>query len=247
MDEITFDADSFSVYGVLYSVDFIYEGYKFSMEGEGSILLSELADRLELYEKDYDKAFSVKNVSSVSFTDNDLLKVEKQADGDWLLTSLASFTSGEILTIEMNDGAKFLIEVTDPPANQTGSTTTDLSKVLSSVTITGNGETFDANGQVTLIRGVEYRIDLNDVAHLHWWKFMAMFEGLSRDHEIQRIMQIRGTDLASIENQKERQRIAKLQDRYRICNQSRGKRLQLKLLVLSLRLLPLVCCLYLMN
>ena len=61
----------------------------------------------------------------------------------------------------MNDGAKFLIEVTDPPANQTGSTTTDLSKVLSSVTITGNGETFDANGQVTLIRGVEYRIDLN--------------------------------------------------------------------------------------
>ena len=52
VDEITFDADSFSVYGVLYSVDFIYEGYKFSMEGEGSILLSELADRLELYEKD---------------------------------------------------------------------------------------------------------------------------------------------------------------------------------------------------
>ena len=53
VDEITFDADSFSVYGVLYSVDFTYEGYKFSMEGEGSILLSELAERLELYEKDY--------------------------------------------------------------------------------------------------------------------------------------------------------------------------------------------------
>ena len=53
VDEIIFDADSFSVYGVLYSVDFTYEGYKFSMEGEGSILLSELADRLELYEKDY--------------------------------------------------------------------------------------------------------------------------------------------------------------------------------------------------
>ena len=86
VDEITFDADSFSVYGVLYSVDFTYEGYKYSMEGEDSILLSELAERLELYEKDYDKAFSVKNVSSVSFTDNDLLKVEKQADGDWLLT-----------------------------------------------------------------------------------------------------------------------------------------------------------------
>lgn len=62
----------------------------------------------------------------------------------------------------------------------------------------------------------QYGIDLNEIDYLHWWKFMAMFEGLSRDHEIQRIMQIRGTDLASIENQKERQRIMKLQDRYRI-------------------------------
>lgn len=62
----------------------------------------------------------------------------------------------------------------------------------------------------------QYRIDLNDIDYLHWWKFMAMFEGLRRDHEIQRIMQIRGTDLASIENQKERQRIMRLQDRYRL-------------------------------
>lgn len=61
----------------------------------------------------------------------------------------------------------------------------------------------------------QYRIDLNE-AEIHWWKFMAMFEGLRRDHEIQRIMQIRGTDLASIENQKERQRIMRLQDRYRL-------------------------------
>ena len=62
----------------------------------------------------------------------------------------------------------------------------------------------------------QYGIDLNEIDYLHWWKFMAMFEGLSRDHEIQRIMQIRGTDLASIENQKERQRMMKLQERYRI-------------------------------
>ena len=45
---------------------------------------------------------------------------------------------------------------------------------------------------------------------------MAMCEGLRRDHEIQRIMQIRGTDLASIENQKERQRIMRLQEIYRL-------------------------------
>ncbi|MBP5410868.1 MAG: bacteriophage Gp15 family protein [Lachnospiraceae bacterium] len=61
----------------------------------------------------------------------------------------------------------------------------------------------------------QYRVDLNE-AEIHWWKFMAMFEGLRRDHEIQRIMQIRGTDLASIENQKERQRIMRLQEIYRL-------------------------------
>lgn len=52
-------------------------------------------------------------MSNVSFTDYDLVKIEKQADGDWLLTSLTPFTSEETLTIEMNDGVKFEIEVTD--------------------------------------------------------------------------------------------------------------------------------------
>ena len=62
----------------------------------------------------------------------------------------------------------------------------------------------------------QYGIDLNEVNYLHWWKFMAMFEGLNRDHESQRIMQIRATDLSTIENAKERQRIMRLQNRYRI-------------------------------
>lgn len=113
VDEIKFEADSFSVYGVIYTVDFTYDGYTFSMPGEGTILLSELAKKLNLYEKDLDKSFSVKNVKEVSFTDYDLVKVEKQADSDWLLTSLAPFTSEETLTITMNDGVKFVIDVTD--------------------------------------------------------------------------------------------------------------------------------------
>ena len=63
------------------------------MPGEGSVLLSILAGELDLYEKDYDKAFSIDNVGKVEFTDYDLIKIDKQADGDWLLTSLASFES----------------------------------------------------------------------------------------------------------------------------------------------------------
>ena len=96
--DIKFTADSFSVYGVVYTVDFTYGGFTYKMDGDGSILLSVLAEELGLYEKDYDKAFEISNVSDVTFTDYELIEVEKQADGDWLLTSLGSFTSEETLT-----------------------------------------------------------------------------------------------------------------------------------------------------
>ena len=138
VSEIAFDAESFSVYGVIYTVDFTYGGYTFSMPGEGSILLSDLAEKLGLYEKDLDKAFSVSNVSDVTFTDYDLLKIEKQADGDWLLTSLASFTSEETLTVLMKDGVKFEIKVTDPPAGDTGWTeSSDLTNFLTNAAVSG--------------------------------------------------------------------------------------------------------------
>ena len=110
VSEIAFDAESFSVYGIVYTVDFTYDGYTYCIEGGSSIYLSELAQILGLYETDLDKAFSVGNVSNVSFTDYDLVKIEKQADGDWLLTSLAPFTSEETLTIEMNDGVTFIVD-----------------------------------------------------------------------------------------------------------------------------------------
>ncbi len=113
VSEIAFDAESFSVYGIVYTVDFTYDGFTYCIEGGSSIYLSELAQIIGLYETDLDKAFSVGNVSNVSFTDYDLAKIEKQADGDWLLISLAPFTSEETLTIEMNDGVTFIVDVTD--------------------------------------------------------------------------------------------------------------------------------------
>ena len=49
VDEIEFDAPSFSVYGVLYTVDFQFEGFTFSMAGNSTILLSGLAQKLNFY------------------------------------------------------------------------------------------------------------------------------------------------------------------------------------------------------
>lgn len=62
----------------------------------------------------------------------------------------------------------------------------------------------------------QYQIDLNDIDYLHWWKFMALFEGLKRDNELLRIMEIRATDATAIENPKEKNRILRLQEHYRI-------------------------------
>ena len=128
------------------------------MPGEGSVLLSILAGELDLYEKDYDKAFSIDNVGKVEFTDYDLIKIDKQADGDWLLTSLASFESKETLTITMEDGVKFVIAVTDPPETRT-QTSSDLTNFLTKVII--QGATQNSDGTYVVKQGTDYSLIAN--------------------------------------------------------------------------------------
>ena len=113
VDEVAFEAESFSVYAVLYTVDFKFKDYAFSMPGESSILLSEVASRLGFYSESETREFSVQDVSNVTFSSNDLIKTEKQEDGDWLLTSLKAFSTKETLTIDMVNGDQFVVDVTD--------------------------------------------------------------------------------------------------------------------------------------
>lgn len=60
----------------------------------------------------------------------------------------------------------------------------------------------------------QYGIDLNDIEHLHWWKFRAMFDALKEDNEIVKVMRYRATDLSTIKDKHERNRIAKLKAIY---------------------------------
>ena len=113
VDEIAFEAESFSVYAVLYTVDVKFKDYAFSMPGEGSILLSELAQKLGFYSESETREFSVQDVGNVTFTSNDLVKTERQEEGDWLLTSLKAFSTEETLTIDMVNGDQFVVDVTD--------------------------------------------------------------------------------------------------------------------------------------
>nr|DAR17228.1 MAG TPA: hypothetical protein [Caudoviricetes sp.] len=60
----------------------------------------------------------------------------------------------------------------------------------------------------------QYRIDLNEIEYLHWWKFQALFKSLESHNKIVEMMSYRATDLSSIENKRERERIAKLKRIY---------------------------------
>ncbi len=116
-DQVVFDADQFSVYAIVYTVDFTFSGYTYSMEGGSSILLSSLASQLGLHDSEHDKDFDINEVAGVSFSDPSLVSIE-QRDNDYMLTSLQPFTSDETLTIAMNDGSKYLVDVTDAQVNQ---------------------------------------------------------------------------------------------------------------------------------
>ena len=138
---VAFEAGSFSVYGVVYTVDFAYEEYTYSIRGGNSILLSDMVK--ELHISDNDAAF-MSRVKNVEFTDPALMRVtyinnpttvaaveeyifdvvfddaekepgsnRKLDEGEWLLTSLAPFKTEEALTITLDSGRQIVITVLD--------------------------------------------------------------------------------------------------------------------------------------
>lgn len=60
----------------------------------------------------------------------------------------------------------------------------------------------------------QYRIDLNEVEYLHWWKFQALFKSLESHNKIVEMMSYRTVDLKKIKDKNERERIAHLQRVY---------------------------------
>ncbi|MBQ9708545.1 MAG: hypothetical protein IJV66_05115, partial [Firmicutes bacterium] len=108
MQQASFAADSFSVYAVVYTVDFYYGEYEYHMNGGEDMLLSELFGALGI-----DVAAS--DVSSVKFSDSDLLEITK-TKSDYKLSSLKPFDTEELLTITMENGDVYEVKVTDAVA-----------------------------------------------------------------------------------------------------------------------------------
>lgn len=62
----------------------------------------------------------------------------------------------------------------------------------------------------------QYNIDLQDIRHLHWWKFKAMFKSLNEDNKIVKIMQYRSIDLSEIKDKEQNAYYRKMKKLYEI-------------------------------
>ncbi len=151
-DEVAFEAESFSVYAVAYTVDFALTDkdgntYTFALEGGKQITLSELFVMLGAMDEETSKKLVSEDVESVSFTNEELVKVvpieedttlaniltalemearegaeeESYFAPDYLLMSLQSFETDELLTITLKSGLEVVVKVTDPPSSTSSS------------------------------------------------------------------------------------------------------------------------------
>ena len=146
-EAVEFATDGFSVYVVCaYTVDFHWGDYTYSIAGENEILLSQLLEKLGVTE------ITLSDVVSVSFSNPNYISIE-QTGSDWLLRSLAPFSTEEVLVLTLTNGKSVEIKVTDAvtlPVNGTwnngsngsGTWNIDENGVL---TVTGSGAMKDYN------------------------------------------------------------------------------------------------------
>ena len=111
--EVVFDADSFSIYAIVYSVSFEYEVdgqvYTSTMPGAQDKLLSELIRELNVVSEEQFADFMAK-IAEVSISNPEVLKIS-EIESDWTIRPLKNSEEEEALTIVMQDGATFRITV----------------------------------------------------------------------------------------------------------------------------------------
>ncbi len=68
-----------------------------------------------------------------------------------------------------------------------------------------------------------YGIDITTIPYMHWWQFLALFEGLPENTEIKERIYYRTVDLNEVESKEERKRIKKIKKRIALKAQGRRK------------------------
>ena len=156
---VEFEAESFSVYGVIYTVDFEYTDpitgqiYTFKLNGGESINLTDLLVTLGIKSAEEVEQFVAEEVENVEFSDPELVKVTRQGkvlglfgSEDWLLESLKPFNTEETLTISLKNGGKIVVKVTDAiDLNHNNTQLTAFQSANTDVTYDPNEEVYKAN------------------------------------------------------------------------------------------------------
>ena len=99
--EINFEADGFSVYGLVYTVDFSYEGLEYSLEGGSMIRLPQLVEALQIMDKISGRPLNAADIQKVEFSNPDLMSIRHEtisqgySADDWVFVSLAPFDTQE--------------------------------------------------------------------------------------------------------------------------------------------------------
>ena len=161
---VTFETDGFSVFAVVYTVDFEYsvngKMYQFSLPGGEKIALSDLIEVLGIIDDAnsgekavFDNTDSfLKEVENAAFSNETLVKVTKNPTGDdWTLESLAPFRTEESLSITMKNGDVVTVKVMDAQES------TDLGAFLTKVTV--SGATLE-DGNYVVVPGQTYGITM---------------------------------------------------------------------------------------
>ncbi len=168
-NEVVFDADAFSAYVLVYTVDFSYGSEEYSIPGGSFIMLSDVLNELRIQKNNNGDILLIKDVESVKFSDENLIEIE-QEDYDWKLTSKQAFKSEETLTLSLTDGDTVQITVTDAQE------ITNLGELISEMSISGAtlgddgkyhvaaGDTFTINISFAETTGVQFDMN-NDLTY----------------------------------------------------------------------------------
>lgn len=62
----------------------------------------------------------------------------------------------------------------------------------------------------------QFRIDLQEIEYLHWWKFKAMFKSLNSNVKFSEILKYRSVDLSKIQDKEERKFYKEMKDRFKL-------------------------------
>lgn len=155
-DQVVFDADQFSVYAIVYTVNFDYGEHAMTIGGGESVKLSEVLNNLQIAKDNEGDVLTIADIADVTFKNSDLVSVTRE-NTDWVLQSLNSFDTTEALTLTLTNGDTISIEVTDDSA-------VDLSPYVKKVSIKKNingywMETTDLKVGDTIQINLEYSIE----------------------------------------------------------------------------------------